>query len=500
MVQRPPKKKNPNANPSGLGRAIINDTKTAGRTTRRSARHTVDNAGVTQPSWMRLKSVTQERDLDEFLNTAELAGTDFTAERLNVTIIHQDQTNPYLLTPEQERAARQKQDRNSKRLTVPRRPQWTAKTTGPELERAEKDAFLEWRRGLAELQENQDLLMTPFERNLEVWRQLWRVVERSNLVVQICDARNPLFYRSPDLEVYTKELDPAKRNLLLINKADMLTLNQRVKWAQYFKREGINFAFFSASLAGGSKNTDASVTEQLARMQLADANRKIDADDVTEADVHILHVSELEALFLREAPRLPAYDGGPTDKIYIGLVGYPNVGKSSTINSLLGAKKVSVSATPGKTKHFQTIILPQAEDTTEQIILCDCPGLVFPNFASTKAELVCNGVLPIDQLREYTGPATLLAQRVPQQHLERLYGITIYIKPEVDGGTGVPTGTEILKSYAAARGLIKGTKGGIPDESQAARRILKDFVTGKILYVAPPPGEDPVAFNAELYE
>ena len=37
----------------------------------------------------------------------------------------------------------------------------------------------------------------------------------------------------------------------------------------------------------------------------------------------------------------------------VGLVGYPNVGKSSTINSLLACKKVSVSSTPGKTKHFQ---------------------------------------------------------------------------------------------------------------------------------------------------
>lgn len=39
----------------------------------------------------------------------------------------------------------------------------------------------------------------------------------------------------------------------------------------------------------------------------------------------------------------------------IGLVGYPNVGKSSTINALIGTKKVSVSATPGKTKHFQVV-------------------------------------------------------------------------------------------------------------------------------------------------
>lgn len=43
--------------------------------------------------------------------------------------------------------------------------------------------------------------------------------------------------------------------------------------------------------------------------------------------------------------------------VMIGMVGYPNVGKSSTINCLVGAKKTSVSATPGKTKHFQTLII-----------------------------------------------------------------------------------------------------------------------------------------------
>ena len=69
---------------------------------------------------------------------------------------------------------------------------------------AERDAFLEWRRRLANMED--DLLMTPFERNLEVWRQLWRVIERSDLVVQIVDARNPLLFRCEDLENYVKEV------------------------------------------------------------------------------------------------------------------------------------------------------------------------------------------------------------------------------------------------------------------------------------------------------
>lgn len=58
------------------------------------------------------------------------------------------------------------------------RPAWTEDTTPEELDLNERRAFLEWRRGLVTLQENEDLLLTPFEKNLEVWRQLWRVIER----------------------------------------------------------------------------------------------------------------------------------------------------------------------------------------------------------------------------------------------------------------------------------------------------------------------------------
>lgn len=85
-----------------------------------------------------------------------------------------------------------------------------------------------------------DLLLTPFERNLEVWRQLWRVLERSHLVVQIVDARNPENFRSSDLEDYVVSLDAEgkivdkgsdeghkRKALLLINKSDLLTLDQR---------------------------------------------------------------------------------------------------------------------------------------------------------------------------------------------------------------------------------------------------------------------------------
>lgn len=482
-----------------------------------------------EAAWVKMRSVTEQGALDEFLSTAELAGTDFTAEKMNnVKIIHTDQRNPYLLSPAEERSAIKKQAAKKNRLTVPRRPQWDETTTPQELDQQERASLLDWRRGLADLQENDDLLMTPFERNLEVWRQLWRVIERSDLVVQIVDARNPLLFRSEDLEKYVKEVSPTKNNLLLVNKADMMTLDQREAWADYFEKAGINYKFFSASLAkalneavelGEFSDDEVAPSETNARSATVDKEDRLakkaekleiheaaeddeewaSEEDLNEEDdyrTRILTVDELETLFLENAPDVETADGEPSRKTQIGLVGYPNVGKSSTINALIGAKKVSVSSTPGKTKHFQTIHL------SPDVILCDCPGLVFPNFATTKAELVCNGILPIDQLREFTGPAGLVAQRIPQSFFEALYGVKVRTRPMEEGGTGLPTAEEILIAYAIARGFTK-TGQGQPDESRAARYILKDYVSGKLLFCHPPPSDppiDPREFNRELYD
>ena len=475
-----------------------------------------------EASWVKMRSVTEQAALDEFLSTAELAGTDFTAEKMNnVKIIHTDQKNPYLLSATEERAAVRKHDRARGKLTVPRRPPWNERTTRQELETKERESLLEWRRGLAELQEVNDILMTPFERNLEVWRQLWRVIERSDLVVQIVDARNPLLFRSEDLEKYVKEVDSRKNNLLLVNKADMMTLEQREAWAGYFESAGINYKFFSASLAKErnealdlaeeseedeeelerATTSGDKLAEEAVKMDIQD--REIDddqyvseeEDSTSDPRTAILTVDELEELFIANSPDVENQVPEHRHKTQIGLVGYPNVGKSSTINALIGAKKVSVSSTPGKTKHFQTIHL------SPSIILCDCPGLVFPNFATTKGELVCNGILPIDQLREYTGPAGLVATRIPQSFLEALYGIKIHTRAIEEGGTGIPTASEVLRAYAKARGFAT-TGQGQPDESRAARYVLKDYVSGKLLFCQPPPHDPPIdayAFNRDLY-
>ncbi|ODQ67170.1 P-loop containing nucleoside triphosphate hydrolase protein [Nadsonia fulvescens var. elongata DSM 6958] len=569
-LKGPPKGPKPNrktkpVSKSGLGHAIMNKKSKQSKgyyNEQGEFRYTTEDAA--EPSWVKLRSITQEKALDEFLSTAQLADTDFTAERNTSTTIiskEEDGENQFLLKDEQERALKVRHVQNAGKLTVPRRPIWDSNTSKTQLDREERDAFLDWRRGLAEMEENQDLLLTPFERNIEVWRQLWRVVERSDLVVQIVDARNPLMFRSEDLDNYVLELDSRKRNLLLINKSDLLTKKQRIAWARYFKGKGVEYAFFSAAKANEQLEAEALLEEQLEAEALGRANvqdisseeeeeeenedeeeeeeeeeedfddyledlneedfdsehddeyiqelerkkleaqkPKQDEEEFTEAnddqddeeddsndeglDIHVLAINELEDLFLSVAPEplTPSPDPSIAPRLNIGLVGYPNVGKSSTINALIGSKKVSVSATPGKTKHFQTILL------SPTVVLCDCPGLVFPNFASTNGDLVCNGVLPIDQLREVTGPIGLVTQRIPQYYLEAVYGIAIFTKPLADGGSGIPTASEFLVAYARARGYMRAGHGkGNPDESRAARYILKDYVNGKLLFCHPPP-------------
>ncbi|KAF5021643.1 hypothetical protein F66182_6301 [Fusarium sp. NRRL 66182] len=511
-------------NSVGLGNALMNDRFGKGKGTDRkriSAITRTNHATGEQylvnekkdAAWVKMRSVTEQGDLDEFLATAELAGTDFTAEKTNnVKIIHTDQKNPYLLSSNEERDVLGKHKQHRGRLTVPRRPEWDASTTREELDTRERESFLNWRRGLAELQENNDLLMTPFERNLEVWRQLWRVIERSDLIVQIVDARNPLLFRSEDLESYVKAVDPKKENLLLINKADMMTPKQRKAWAKHLKEAGIPYRFFSAELAK-AENEARNMGDSEDEFSDGPSSKPAEEQPVVEKQGESSGQQEQEGAPLTEEPAInaqiekelkswrisslgmhPQTQATSDHKLQVGLVGYPNVGKSSTINALIGAKKVSVSSTPGKTKHFQTIHL------SERVILCDCPGLVFPNFATTKADLVCNGILPIDQLREFQGPVGLVTQRVPQPFLEAIYGIHIRTRAIEEGGTGIPTASELLRAYARARGFQ--TQGlGQPDESRAARYILKDYVNGKLLFVSPPPGiEDAADFNRGLYD
>uniref|UniRef100_A0A182MT11 Large subunit GTPase 1 homolog n=1 Tax=Anopheles culicifacies TaxID=139723 RepID=A0A182MT11_9DIPT len=460
---------------------------------------------------LNLQSVTEESSFQEFLRTAELAGTEFQAEKLNITYVNPKSKVGLLTTNERVKIIKKQVDMKDL-LKIPRRPKWTKETTAEELLLAENASFLEWRRGLVALQEQDEMLMTPYEKNLDFWRQLWRVVERSDIVVQIVDARNPLLFRTEDLERYVQEVDPNKMNMILINKSDFLTAEQRVQWAKYFDGQGIRVAFYSAVLAAEEAKREQEesdsrddeledeeereVKERLGNLKLSvdraektlekieerieDLTREAEHTEDSEGRIRnspkLLTNAELISLFktLHRAERVTK------GIVTVGLVGYPNVGKSSTINAVFLEKKVSVSATPGKTKHFQTLYVDS------ELMFCDCPGLVMPSFCITKADMILNGILPIDQMRDHVPPVNLLCTFIPRHILEDTYGIMISKPLEGEDPNRPPYSEELLLAFAYNRGFM--TANGQPDQSRGSRYVLKDFVNGKLLYCHAPPG------------
>ncbi|CAL1544441.1 unnamed protein product [Lymnaea stagnalis] len=515
--------------------------------------HTTELDDGTSYNRINFQSVTEQNNLEDFLTTAEMAGKDFTAERQNIEIISSPGQH-VRLTDEALKKISDAQDTHKELLQIPRRPKWDAHTTKEQLELMERETFTNWRRQLKLLEEKEHIQLTPYEKNLDFWRQLWRVIERSDVVVQIVDARNPLLFRCADLDAYVKEVDARKTSLLLINKADFLNVKQREQWVEYFNKEGITAVFFSAKVEKDKKEgtteteaidsedeevseddddddeedevneendsedmedknsstlSNSQVQETTSTERVTDicqkqlSNISLDTpenskenenqlepanlgnSDNTSADAllhnkpDIVEAHELLAIFHKLAK--PSSDSREDDVKTVGMVGYPNVGKSSTINVILEEKRLAVSATPGKTKHLQTLYVDP------HLMLCDCPGLVFPSFVATKAHLVVNGILPIDELRDHISPVTLVCDRIPRIVFESTYSIMIP-RPSLDEADSdrKPTAEELLNAYGGMRGFM--TARGTPDGPRASRYILKDYVKGKLLYCEPPPG------------
>uniref|UniRef100_A0A8D8RME6 Large subunit GTPase 1 homolog n=2 Tax=Cacopsylla melanoneura TaxID=428564 RepID=A0A8D8RME6_9HEMI len=445
-----------------------------------------------------LKSVTEESSFQEFLSTAQLAGTEFTAEKLNITFVNPRSTVG-LLTKEEKEKAMEAHKAKREMLKIPRRPKWDKDTTAEQLQTMEREEFLEWRRELNLLQEEDGLVITPYEKNLDFWRQLWRVIERSDVIVQIVDARNPLLFRCEDLEKYVKEVCHHKRNMVLLNKADLLSKKQRCYWTRYFDSINVSVAFFSATntyddiqeedeeaedenKTSESESDDSEEWEDLSEEEEEEDDNTQEENEPNDGKVKsspkLLNREELITLFKSffdvNIPRVKP------DVMTIGLVGYPNVGKSSTINAILSEKKVSVSATPGKTKHFQTLYVD------DELLLCDCPGLVMPSFVFSKADMILNGILPIDNMMDHVPAVNLLCTRISRHGLENFYGIMIPAPDDGEDPNRPPYSEELLNSYGYNRGYM--TSNGQPDNPRSARYVLKDFVNGQLNYCHAPPG------------
>ena len=307
-------------------------------------------------------SVTETTSVDEFLTNAEAAQRSFEAERGTARIVRDENDDDLTsgddsnLSDVEEEGSDEDGDGDddvgsSQMQWVPRKPEWNRTQPAEEYHALQQAEFLRWKRRLARIERRQRGSLPPFEKNLDFWRQLWHIVDISDVVVQVVDARDPLFFHCSDLDAYVKEVSERKVNVVLMNKADLLTRQQRVSWAEYFSETDMNCLFFSAvddeeDGSSGQESEDS-----------GDVGRILSPYEVLDA------VGRLT--------------GEP--RFTVGFLGYPNVGKSSTINRFLANKKLQVSATPGKTKHYQTHVLAGGTAT-----LADGPGLVIPDLSMSK--------------------------------------------------------------------------------------------------------------------
>ncbi|KAF7702638.1 GTPase LSG1-1 [Cucumispora dikerogammari] len=175
-----------------------------------------------------------------------------------------------------------------------------------------------------------------FERNLDIWRQ-FHITIKCDLILFVVDGREPEFFFENDIYKFVDK----EKLIVFVNKSDLMDSATRSKCENYFHK----VIFYSAKSDGKICNNDFTNNE------------------LTEFIINSNYKT-------------------------VGLIGYPNVGKSSIINSILQTKKAKISSTPGKTKFAQSLILGGKK-------LLDCPGLVFPRH--TKEDLVLRGILNVDQ-------------------------------------------------------------------------------------------------------
>ncbi|XP_020224847.1 GTPase LSG1-1 isoform X1 [Cajanus cajan] len=474
---------------SGLGRALVKQHNQQSKENGRLQKKKV------------LESFTEISDIDAIIEQAEHPQPLFPTPHRAINLDLDSGMGTNGITPEEMRKLRKKEEAlHASSLRVPRRPPWSADMSVEELDDNERQAFLIWRRSLARLEENEKLVLTPFEKNLDIWRQLWRVVERSDLLVMVVDSRDPLFYRCPDLEAYAQEVDEHKHTLLLVNKADLLPASVREKWVEYFRAHNILYIFWSAKAAS------AAVEGKMlwSPLEADDSRRNNNPDTKIYDRDELLARLQSEAEDIVQMRRNSSSSGtGPSniqspcenvagssssDNVVVGFVGYPNVGKSSTINALVGKKRTGVTSTPGKTKHFQTLII------SDKLTLCDCPGLVFPSFSSSRSEMIASGVLPIDRMTEHKEAVQVVADKVPRHVIEEIYKISLPKPKSYEPQSRPPLAFELLGAYCASRRYV--TASGLPDETRAARQILKDYIDGKLPHYEMPPGMSNVELDS----
>ncbi|KAJ2681888.1 nuclear GTP-binding protein nug1, partial [Coemansia spiralis] len=192
------------------------------------------------------------------------------------------------------------------------------------------------------------------------YREFQKVIQHADVILEVLDARDPLGTRSPQIERMILDSGANKRIILILNKIDLVPREVVEKWLTYLRHEYPTLAF------------KASTQDQ--RKNLGQA--AISAKKATNLNTAVCVGAESLIQLLKNYSRNQKIK----TSITVGAIGFPNVGKSSLINSLKRSRVCGVGSTPGFTKFVQEIHLDS------KLKLLDCPGIVFntPSKAADK--------------------------------------------------------------------------------------------------------------------
>ncbi|CAL1126502.1 unnamed protein product [Cladocopium goreaui] len=262
-----------------------------------------------------------------------------------------------------------------------------------------------------------------------IWGELYKVVDASDVLVFVLDARDPMGTRCLQLE---RELRRRQKHVvLLLNKVDLVPTWVTRRWVQELMKEFPTLAFHASITNPFGKNSLLNLLRQFGNL-LKDKK----------------HVT-------------------------IGMVGYPNVGKSSVINTLKRKTVCKAAPVPGETRVWQYIAL------TRKLYLLDCPGIVPPSPSDFEADCakVLKGVVRAERLKTPSDYIHEVLQRVKKPYLLQRYKLA----PDTTWNDS----EEFLTILGKKMGKL--VKGGDADIDTAARIVLYDWQRGRIPYFTAPP-------------
>ncbi|KAJ7703264.1 P-loop containing nucleoside triphosphate hydrolase protein [Mycena rosella] len=267
-------------------------------------------------------------------------------------------------------------------------------------------------------------------------RTLHKVIDQSDIVVLVLDARDPEGCRSRlvEEEVRRRESE-GKKLVFVLNKVDLIPHANAQQWLKHLRHSTPTLPFRSPSSAQHQRtNISSSTAPALIKLLKA---YKPSAGSVT-----------------------------------IGVVGYPNVGKSSLINCLKRSKVCAVAAQPGHTKDLQSVQLERG------MRIVDSPGVVFDDEEEKAGNILLRNVVKVEDVDDPIAVVEEILTRTPPATIQKLYNL-----PEFKSTI------EFLTMAALSSGRL--LKGGTPDLTSTARHILTDWNHQKIPYFSEPPAIHP---------